>query len=64
MSRKATIMSWECPICDKKLYKTTHKKCESRVELYYLILKRLNQSRDKKTKTAPIPSAWTRIMKQ
>lgn len=54
-------MSWECPICEKKLYKTTHKKCEFRLEFYYLIIKRLNQSRDPNTRTLKLPSAWERL---
>jgi len=47
MSKQKTCMSMHCVICNKRLYSTTHKRCEMQTELWYLVLKRLNEKRSK-----------------
>ncbi len=48
MSRQKTCMSMKCIICNKKLYSTTHKRCKLEAELWYLILKILDERTSKK----------------
>jgi len=46
--RRQTALSMPCIICKKKLYATTHKKCEGEAEFWWVIIKRLNEIRSKK----------------